>query len=839
MQNEVDLAQKLAAFAEEWSPKPVAQLDAGDVQVVKVKGRRRRVALVFALSVAAGVRAAAAPEGIDLRAAAVLTPANLSTQERTAVRMLVEEVRKRSLVRLPVVTAWPSEATPVIAVGPLATARTWLGRAGPRAVNARPPGREGYRLRVDRASRRGPTVLVLGADSRGVLFGVGRLLRELRMTRTELKLRADLEIEAAPKIALRGHQLGYRPKTNSYDGWDVPMWEQYIRDLAAFGTNAIELIPPRSDDADDSPHFPLPKLDMMVEMSRIADEYGLDVWIWYPALDKDYADPKQVGFALQEWAEVFRRLPRIDAVFVPGGDPGHTQPKHLFGLLEKQAASLRTHHPKAQLWMSPQGFTKAWMDEFYALVRAEPAWLSGIVFGPQVRDSAAVLRAALPKRYPIRRYPDITHSLRSQFPVPDWDVAHALTSEREQINPRPLDQAIIFRSDMAHAPDFITYSEGANDDVNKFVWSGLGWDPQADVLQILREYSRYFIGERYTDSFAEGLLALERNWRGPLASNAAVGTTLEQFQAMEREAAPRDLLNWRFQQGLYRAYYDAYVRSRLLHEAGLEQRALQRLRAATPGETREAILAAQRILDEARERPAPEWRLRVYALAEALFQSIRAQLSVARYKAISVGRGASLDTVERPLNNDGWLRARFAEALATEKEEQRAAALDLIVNWTDPGPGGFYDDLGDLSQQPHLLRGVGYEKDPQSFQSALVGFGYRPDWRLSWMTHAESLWDAPLRMRYTGLDPAAQYRLRVVYAGDVFSLTNQVRLVANDRIEVHPLIAKDLPIRPVEFDVPAEATRGGELTLTWTQTPGRGGSGRGNQIAEVWLLRKP
>ena len=136
------------------------------------------------------------------------------------------------------------------------------------------------------------------------------------------------------------------------------MWEQYIRDLAIFGSNAIELIPPRSDDAADSPHFPLPQIDMMVEMSRIADEYGLDVWIWYPALDKDYGDPKQVEFALKEWAEVFAKLPRIDAIFVPGGDPGHTQPKHLMALLERQTASLRKYHPKAQMWVSPQGFTK-------------------------------------------------------------------------------------------------------------------------------------------------------------------------------------------------------------------------------------------------------------------------------------------------------------------------------------------------------------------------------------------------------------------------------------------------------------------------------------------------
>ena len=63
-------------------------------------------------------------------------------------------------------------------------------------------------------------------------------------------------IATAPAYKVRGQQLGYRPKTNAYDAWSVPMWEQYIRELAIFGNNTIELIPPRSDDADDSPAFP-------------------------------------------------------------------------------------------------------------------------------------------------------------------------------------------------------------------------------------------------------------------------------------------------------------------------------------------------------------------------------------------------------------------------------------------------------------------------------------------------------------------------------------------------------------------------------------------------------
>ena len=183
------------------------------------------------------------------------------------------------------------------------------------------------------------------------------------MERQKISLVADFKIDTAPQMPLRGHQLGFRPKTNSYDAWDVAAWEQYVRDLVVFGCNAIELIPPRSDDDEDSPHFPLPQIEMMIEMSRLADDYGLDVWVWYPAMDKDYSDPNTVESALREWGDVLRQLPRVDAVFVPGGDPGHTQPKHLFALLERQTTNLHRFHPRARMWVSPQSFVQAWMDE--------------------------------------------------------------------------------------------------------------------------------------------------------------------------------------------------------------------------------------------------------------------------------------------------------------------------------------------------------------------------------------------------------------------------------------------------------------------------------------------
>jgi hypothetical protein len=169
-------------------------------------------------------------------------------------------------------------------------------------------------------------------------------------------------------------------------------------------------------------------------------------------------------------------------------------------------------------------------------------------------------------------------------------------------------------------------------------------------------------------------------------------------------------------------------------------------------------------------------------------------------------------------------------------DNARRAGVQEILHWTDPGPGGFYDDLGNLEDQPHLVRGLPYAKDPAFRESPLVGFAGNDSWRISWRTHAESLYDAPLRMHYDGLDPNAAYKVRVVYAGD--SPRVRIRLDAGDGTMVHPLMAKPVPMRPVEFNLPREATGKGTLDLTWHREEGLGGSGRGCQVAEVWIIRQ-
>lgn len=760
---------------------------------------------------------------LSLESAVIHTPKPLEGPEARALAALVEEVEKRTRIRLPVVTEAPAGCA------------ICLGRQLVDTGEECPA--EGYAIRVE-----GEKVILSGNDARGVLYAVGGFLKTARMSRARLEFPQSFSITTAPRWPMRGHQLGYRPLPNSYTGWDVPQWDQYIRELALWGANAIELLPPRTGGATESNHFPLPRMEMMVEMARITASYGLEVWIWYPALDGDYSQPDLLQAATREWAEVFSKLCRVDAVFVPGGDPGDTPLHVLLPFLEKQTANLRQYHPQAAMWLSPQGFKGQEMDDFFRhLHEVSPDWLAGVVFGPWVHMDLKDFRDKVAALYPIRFYPDITHTRHCQYPLHDWDLAYALTQGREPTCPRPRDMANILRRQQPYTVGAICYSEGAHDDVNKALWSALSWNPEADVVDILREYARFFIGDRFADPFAQGLLALENNWRGPLLTNVSVYATLQSFRAMEDSADPHTLKNWRFLQPLFRAYCDAYTRQRLIRESALEDRSIDSLREAGFKGAATAMAEAEAILDQAVTAPSGRaWRTRIFQLAEALYQTIHHKLSVNLYHGLATGRGAHLDSLDWPLNSRLWLKDQFRIIRDLPDERSRLARLAEIVDRTDPGPGGFYDCPGVLPMTSRLERGPGAETDPSFIRSAMTGYLYLTLEPLAlpyaWMSHAWTLNDAPLTMVYDDLDSSATYEVRVVYAMTEYK--NKIQLMANDEHEVHGFIDKPEPVVPLSFDIPRDASKTGRLCLTWRREQGIGGEGQGCHITEIWLQRK-
>jgi len=783
---------------------------------------------------------AASPEAtkLDFSQAVIVAAKDAAPLEQKAANVLREEIQKRTGLELKVTSQWPVEGEAVIALGTAARVQDFAGPFAPDLQSAPPASPEGFRLVVKSVPR--PAAVIDAADARGLLYGAGRLLRKMELRPQSILVPADWQIATAPHAGLRGHQLGYRPKVNAYDAWSPEQFDQYIRELALFGVNSIEILPPRTDDQRTSPHMKLPPLEMMTRLSEIIDSYGLDVWVWYPNMGKDYTSEAGVRAELAERDDVFGRLKRVDHVLVPGGDPGNLHPNVFFPWMEKMAAVLQKHHPAAKIWVSPQAFdpTQDWLDSFYRYVNQKPSWLGGVAFAPWIATPLPEMRKIVDPSIPIRNYPDITHNLDCQYPVPNWDLAFALTLHRECYNPRPVAMKTIHNLFIDYTCGSLCYSEGINDDVNKFVWSDQDWDPSTPVLETLRDYCRLFIGPDFTEEIADGFLALENNWVGPLAVNRQVDVTLNQWREIEALASPQTRSQYRFQMGLLRANYDAYVKRRLIHETELEAEADDTIRTEAAGGTFAAMAKAESILRRAETEPvAADLKEKCQILADSLFAKIGSQTTVKRHGAQNRTRGAFMDGIDEPLNNAAWLNAQFRRVRDLPDEPARVAAIDQILNRTNPGPGGFYDSLGEPGSEKRIVNSVPWKDDPGTLKSPRITFYYeidRTDDReipLAWKKQGDALYTNPLRLAYDHLDPQAAYSVRATYSGRT---ARRMRLKANDKYLLSDHIESRTP--PVqEFPIPKEATAGGRLELEWSSGEGE----RSCEVAEVWLIKHP
>jgi PKD repeat protein len=754
---------------------------------------------------------------VDLTAATVVVnPGTLPNAEAKAAVILTEEIQTRTVLAWSTTTAMPATGA-VIAI---TSDRT-----------ASPPNPEGYTLFVEDGGGR-TTVWVLGNDARGAMFGVGALLRAMEWSAGSAVLPGPPNVTTAPVYPLRGHQIGYRHTNNTCDAWDKAAYEQHIRELVVFGTNAIE----NTFSADVSPHYPPSQTQIHIDLSDICEDYDVDYWLWAPV---ESSLPGGAAAELARHETLYQQLTRLDAVMVPGGDPGNNAPLDVMAFLEDLGTLLRSYFPDAELWVSNQGFEDAENDAFFNYLQTQlPDWLTGVVYGPWTKLSMADERSRTPGKYPIRHYPDLTHNVRCQFPQKDIDRSFAHVLGREAINPRPLANIVQHDVNAASTVGFVAYSDGVHDDVNKCVWSMRGWDSTASADAILLDYARFFFGPAVATGAKDGILALEDNWTHPALTNTGIDTTYAAWTALEA-SYPGLSGNWRWKLCLTRAYYDMFVRYRVIDEAAFEQQAYASLaQAGTVGSATAMANATAELAQAAVLSPAQQARrTRILDLCDELWTAIGFQPSVnAPYLGRGLERGCIMDTIDHPVNDRPFLENVFVGTAALPTEAERVAYLDAIVNWEDPGVGGFYDDLGDVARQPHLVQQLPWDQDPGRVESTGQEFSWhnmdyanleKGGGRLSWQDQAYTLYGQPLQMQYTGLDPVAGYHLKGTYAGR-FKPT--MTCTADGVYAVHGAVAYQV-YPPYEFAVPPAATRDGTLNLQWDLV-----SGRGCQLAETWLI---
>lgn len=763
---------------------------------------------------------------LDLTTATIVVPPEgQPLVSRTAVTVLVEEVERRTRIKLPIATRVP-ETGPAIVLCSLRTSDAMTldlpASLADHTIHKAATEAESYTIvTTDR------DVLIDGADPNGILYGVGRLLRNLDWREASLKLVAPLNVVSSPDDSIRGHQLGYRTTANSYDAWTPAMYEQYIRELAIFGVNAIENIPFQDSD---SPLMPVPRKVMNRALGDICEKYGVAYWVWTPT-NVDLTDPQKRAEHLAEHEAFYRDSTHLDAVFFPGGDPGHNHPRDVLSFLEDVSALLTRYHPDTEIWMSLQGFNEERVDYFFDwITEHKPTWFTGAVGGPSSPPLAS-MRRRLPEQYRLRDYPDITHTVRSQYPTQWIDPAFAFTSGREGSNPEPVYYSTIFRAVAADTDGFITYSDGMHDDVNKTVWSLLGWDVDYDVREGLIEYCRFHFGNDVAERAADGIYALEQNWHGPLALNGGVESTLALWQSMDQEH-PELMAHWRWQLCQLKAHYDAYIRARFIHEDKLETDANAVLARAESIGIDAAIDQALRIFAKAGpESPRRDLRQSIERLCDRMFRSIGYQTSVPKYGANSPERGCVLDFVDHPLNNRWWYEDQLAEIRTLTTDAEKLDRLRILYTWENPGPGSFYDDIGNVAQSEHVLRGESLSTDPFMRRHMNPDYmwweGGRSRVRQSWI----SKMDWPMGLRYDGLDADADYVVRTTGIGQCLLRVNGERVTPTiDGKEVGEI---------KEFPVPKSLYEDGTIVLTFDVPHEPGINWRQmSRLTEFWLIKQ-
>jgi len=515
-------------------------------------------------------------------------------------------------------------------------------------------------------------------------------------------------------------------------------------------------------------------------------------------------------------------LKNVTAVHIKGGDTGKPAPPRIvFPWMDQFAPLLEECCPGAKMWYSIQCQAEhavhdnAYVFDYIAIQR--PTWLEGIILGPWSDVSMEGLRTALPDQYKIRHHPDICHNRGAQYPVPRWDRALVRTWGRNGISVRPRQMARIHN---VHAPltsGFMAYNHtGCNNDVNKFVWSMMAWDPKADIETCLTEYGKAFFGRDIAGDIARGLLMLEANWMGPLAENTGVESTLTHWRKLARRAGSARN-NWRMELFLSRAFLDAVIKRKFDAEMQYQAEAYAALLNTQADGVAQAVAASRTALarvdqdfpsKEDVSREMAEWGLGKYADAPVV-----------------------LDNLYHSLVDRQWLEREFDGIMKLDSTAEQLARIDRIVNWEDPGPGGFYDNLGVEGKQPHLIRQRPWEDDPGFIHSPIEFQTHKPNSRLrqSWLASALTRYDTPLMMRYDGLDPAAVYRLRVTYSGP-YGVS--MKCETDDGLLVHG--SRDSTgAMPAEFGIPRTATADGVLQLQWRRT----NVVRGPSVSEIWLIR--
>ncbi len=758
------------------------------------------------------------------------------------------------------------------------------------------PGDEGFLLHASKRGR-GLRLLAAGVEERGVLYAVGEILRRMTDKNGRVDFPPDLDLRTAPAFRYRGmmvsqgHTIAELTKSRH---WTEAELRRVILDYALAGANNFAV----GDDRDHE-FFKSYGLQTLISISPNGGS-GPPEWEATEAIGRKghlcLSVPEARAAILKATEAQFSRFKPFDFVRMYSGDGGGCECDQCapYGgryirMAADLAAIIHHHHPQTKIFATNQKLDNAGDQAIFDYLNEQPRpWLTALAYGPGSNPMSwqpgrrqdhrmdlfrypafgamdRYLREIihqLPPRQSLVFYTDVTHWLYSEYglvnyhPAPDlngdtpphWDAATyakrpdpalALVYDRRTFFARPRHYYHVFRETMRYGDGDAVYSEGYHDQFNQWMWQRLLWSPNVTLDEALGEYTRTWFGPDAATTMAEALLQLEENLSTPLATNVGI----DRYYSLVRKAGrqmPEPLREqshlWR--QHLEKSALDKYVQLRLRRQLQIQMDTEALFAKALRGDAKSleaAIAQAQSRLNE--EIETGEMK-RLRAEADRWGKESEQLFGV---------RSEGLFNLDQDLVGLTWTRRQVQAAAETHDPQRRRELARLLAHYEDAGAGGFYDDAGDPARSPHLTHGWPYGGDEG------VSSVNRPSQRTLAFT-AEG--QQGVTFEYHGLDAAAQYRVRFTLVRPTFLPRFAIRqpqktesIFADGHCLARELELPEAEAKFFEFEIPREATRDGDLKISFEKSNGvgegprpqikvwRNTGGWGTLVSEVWLMK--
>jgi hypothetical protein len=437
-------------------------------------------------------------------------------------------------------------------------------------------GTEGFRI----GDRPGGGVRIVGNDARGLLYGVGKLLRTSRYDRGGFTVGA-WRGTSIPEKPVRGIYFA----THFHNFYhDAPLVEvqRYVEDVGLWGLNALivwyDMHHFQGFDSPEAVEFrkriqaicrAARRVGLAVGFACVANEgyanspaaIRADVkGMRGAAFPTDICTAKPEGrrYVLANFAQLYSWAAELEPKWVMiwpydsgGCGCGQCQPWGHGGYLrmaEPLARLARREFPGAQVMLSTWFFSG---EEWAGLARAfaaRPDWVDYLMvepaFSPGTPNSPPAHPA--PARLPLVGFPEI-----SMVGWPAWGGFGA--------NPLPTRFERQWKELKAQWQGGFPYSEGIFEDINKVLFASFYWRADATAEEALREYIAYEYSPDVVDLVLPAIRLLEKN----VAPHQRVGPwslkareLLEQADArLTRQARQA----WRWRILLLRARIDAQL----------------------------------------------------------------------------------------------------------------------------------------------------------------------------------------------------------------------------------------------------------------------------------------